>query len=191
MSLFVNNTVRSAGETLADLAACRQFRHLNDAGRSSVIDETAAKVKAAMCRFTKHPDADNPCLGCGEPRSKFSLGIPGLCWNCYIYRTTDFWIEDVFATAIKMYGFSCDHCGDVEAVEADQQQAAAYRIASNLEGKVAPILCSKCGQQLKAYCSKHFGRGWRAAPSRNVEKMAIAWFAQKVKVLAEEVKRAA
>jgi len=54
------------------------------------------------------------------------------------------------------------------------------------------VLCDRCSQDFKTYCSRSFGKGsWRTYRPRDIEKMAVAWFAQKVKVLAERRKREA
>lgn len=191
MSLFVNNTVRSVDAALADLAACRQFRHLTGTERAAIIDGTTAHVSESRAAWSlKHPNPDNQCIKCGEPRSVYSMGRLGLCRNCYMTNLVDLWIEDVFTVAVKLCGFSCDACGRVFEVHEIERRFAAKRCLENLDGIVKPILCPGCSQDYKSFCSRHCGRAWRSMPARDIEKMSLAWLAQKVKVLAQKVRAA-
>lgn len=197
MSVFVNNTKRSAGELLADLTACRQFRHISDDGKKKIICgsyEYMAKLWMGK-NAVKHPDPNNPCANCGRPKSKLSPG-PGLCFRCYAseaVETRELWVEDVFAEAVSKRGFKCDCCDDIcHPQDDDETRFAVIRMLNNIDGAVQPVLCLSCFQDFKTFCSRNFGlRSWRTAHPRDVEKMAIGWFAQKVKVLAEQRMRAA
>lgn len=192
MTLFVNHTVRSSDQLLGDLADCRQFRHLRAEQLQPVLDETAERLRKSRDKLTlKHPDPENPCTNCGEPRSKINMGAPGLCWRCYVGKVCDFWVEDVFSVAIDLHGLSCDACGTTFEVDEGYRRQAAMRCNHNLEGSVRPVLCPSCTQDFKGFMSRNFGRAWRRASSGDQDKMALAWLAQKVKVLAERVKREA
>lgn len=191
MSLFVDNTRRGAGELLADLASCRQFRHLTDEQRQAALKETFTLLAELWMgrEAVKHPNFGNPCTACGGPRSKHRTN-PGLCFKCYAVKgiqERDLWAEDVFETAVGLYGVKCDACGDVYHARIEQEKRViADRILDNLGGQVKPILCQDCGGDFKSFCSRNYGQGsWRTGHPRQVERMALAWFAQKVKVLAE------
>lgn len=196
MSLFVNHTKRSADELLADLSRCRQLRHISPSYQKAIIERTFLAV--AKCwigrEAIKHPNPNNLCTNCGKPRSKFSVGV-GLCYRCYAsdgMETRELWVEDVFLTAIEMRGFTCDACAQVSEPPEGERRNAVHAMLQNIDGAVRPILCPVCGQDFKRWCSSNYGRGsWRTAHYRNVEKMALGWFAQKVKVLAEKVVKAA
>lgn len=191
MSLFIDHTKRSAAELSADLSACRQFRHVSRDYHKTIIERTF--LAAAKCwigrEAIKHPNPNNLCTNCGKPRSKFSTGV-GLCYRCYAsdgINTRELWVEDVFLTAVQMRGFTCDACGQVAEPQEDERRNAVIRMLENIDGAVKPILCPTCAQDFKRWCSSNYGRGsWRTAHFRDVEKMALGWFAQKVKVLAEK-----
>lgn len=193
MTLFVNSTKRSAGELLADLSACRQFRHLDDAKRQEAVSRTY--VWMAECwmgpKAVKHPDPSKPCVSCGTPRSKYSGTGAGKCFRCYALESEsarDLWVEDVFAMAAEHFGFTCDGCDEIAHTEATR--IVAVRALENFDGAVKPVLCPRCDKDFKSFASRNFGRGaWRTTYYRDGEKMALAWFAQKVKRLAERVKQ--
>lgn len=197
MSLFIDHTKRSASELLADLSACRQFRHMSRRYHMAVIERAFQAVAKdwQVPRSVKHPDRDNPCTNCGRPRSKFNLGRPGLCYRCYASdgkNIRELWVEDVFMTAILMRGFSCDACDAVTTPGEEESRNAAIKMLENMDGAVKPVLCPHCETNFKQFCSTNYGKGaWRMSPDRDVEKMTLAWLAQKVKVLAEAVRSAA
>lgn len=196
MSLFIDRTKRSADELLADLSACRQYRHVSRKYQKDVIAQAfLALAKAWMGpKAIKHPNPNNLCSNCGTPRSKFSCGV-GLCYRCYAttgIETRELWVEDVFGKAIEMRGLSCDACDEVFRPSEEEHRNAIAAVLANIEGAVQPILCPACTTDFKRFCSQNYGfKAWRLATSRDLEKMAIGWLAQKVKVLAEQVKRQA
>lgn len=137
----------------------------------------------------KHPNPNNPCIACGRPRSKTSIH-QGLCLKCYAVKgiqERDLWAEDVFEMAVRLYGVKCDACGNIHHARIEQEKRIiADRVLENLSGQVKPILCQNCAGDFKAFCSRNYGQGsWRSGHPRHVERMALAWFAQKVKVSAE------
>ena len=191
MSLFIDNTRRSTKELLADLATCRQFRHLSEGDRLGAIKETFLTMAELWMgrEAIKHPNPSNPCTGCGQPRSKWSYG-PGLCHKCYAAKgleERDLWVEDVFEFAVSLHGIKCDSCGDIHHARIDaEKRFLAKQILENMVGIVRPVLCQGCAQDFKSFCSRNYGQAsWRTAPPRYLERMALAWFAQKVKVLAD------
>lgn len=196
MNLFLDHTKRSADELSADLAACRQFRHIAERGREKIIGE--AYLAIAKCwmgpKAIKHPNPNDLCTNCGTPRSKYGSGS-GLCYRCYassgIY-TRELWIEDVFLLAVELRGFTCDVCNEVHRPQEAAKRNTVGRILANLDGGVKPVLCGGCETDFKSFCSRSYGsRSWKYAQERDIEKMALGFFAQKVKVLAEQVKRSA
>lgn len=198
MILFVDHTKRSAAELAADLSACRQFRHISADYYEKII--TRAYEAAAKCwigpKAIKHPDPNNPCTNCGQPRSKFTGGNRGLCYRCYASEgknIRDLWVEDVFITAVEMRGFTCDCCNEIARPDDHEvRRNAVINMMASMDGAVRPVFCLFCISDFKGYCSRNFGKGsWRHAPERNLEKMLIAFLAQKVKSLAERVKSAA
>lgn len=200
MSLFIDHTKRSASELLADLAACRQFRHISADYRQKIIDRSFLAIAKAWMgpKAIKHPDPNNLCTNCGQPRSKYNQGGPGLCYRCYAsegVNIRDLWVEDVFQQAVRMRGFSCDACGTVQHFkegEDDEARNAVIQMLDSLDGKVKPVLCGECTTAFKAYTSRYFGKSaWRHASPRDLEKMTLCWFALKVKLLAERKCRAA
>lgn len=195
MSLFLDNTKRSASELLADLALCRQFRHLGAEQREKTIHQTYAWATNRILGYkqSKRVDRSKPCMDCGEPRSIYGTEI-GRCFRCYSINSESFrdlWVEDVFNIALDSYGFTCDSCTEIEGVTDDEARKVAVAILEN-DGAFRPILCRKCAEDYKRFCSRNYGKGsWRSSPSRDIEKMALAWFAQKVKNLAIERVKAA
>lgn len=194
MSIFIDHTKRSADELLADFSACRQLRHISAQARQELIRLTFMVV--AKCIYghkqIKHPDPTNLCSNCGAPRSKYSGGT-GLCYRCYGISGEVLWVEDVFMTAVRERGFSCDACGSVyKPKDEEHQRRAVLNMLENMDGAVKPVLCLDCATDFKKFASRSFGKAcWRTAPGRDIEKILLAWFAQKVKVLAERVKNAA
>lgn len=192
--LFIDHTRRSASELLADLSACRQLRHISVAYRQRIIEETYLLMAQLWMEreAIKHPNPNNPCTNCGQLRSKFSYG-PGLCYRCYACKgieERDLWVEDVFWQAIHMRGFTCDACGKIKKPRDDKE---ARNVVSNMldsmDGEVRPVLCLTCISDFKSFCSRSYGKAsWRHAEKRDLEKMVLGWFAQKVKVAADRAK---
>lgn len=190
--LFTDNTRRRAPELMADLANCRQFRHLSEAQRREILEKTFLRMAEAWMgrEKIKHPDPSNPCTACGRPRSKYSVNS-GLCFRCYAAKgieDRELWAEDVFEEAVSLHGVMCDACGDIHRARITAEiRIIAINILDNMSGVVRPILCQPCAGDFKSFCSRNYGyAAWRILPPREVERMSLAWFAQKVKVLAEK-----
>lgn len=190
--LFANQCVQPASVQFVELAACRQLKHLTDDHRTRVIRDTYLWM--AECWMgrpdIKHPDPSNLCANCGKPRSKHSLAANGLCFKCYAVKggeERDLWTEDVFWTAVEIYGFTCDACGqNYKPNNSPDCRAAATCMLESRNGLVRPVLCYPCTSDFKSFASRNYGRGsWQSPNYRAVEKIALAWLAQKVKVLAE------
>lgn len=192
--LFVDHTKRSASELLVDLSACRQLRHISENYQHKIIEQAYIALARAWMgpKAIKHPNPNNPCTNCGQPRSKFNYG-PGLCYRCYGSKgisERDLWIEDVFLLAVEMRGYKCDACDETcKGYNDDENRNAVINMLDSMDGAVKPALCRGCLQDFKCFCTRRFGKAsWRHAKARDLEKMILCWVAQKVKSLAERVK---
>lgn len=191
---FLNLTMRSADELLADLQACRQLRHLGDDERQAVIlSAFEARDNGFPYQEPKHPNSHNLCERCGNPRSKYSHGT-GLCPACYRARAAEqrqtLWTEDVFEIAMTRHGYRCDTCEQVTAIPADRVEAAATRILENMDGKVRVMLCKTCAQKFQAFSTREFQRNVRS-DSPDIDKIMMAFIAYEVHKAAMRVVQAA
>lgn len=189
---FTNLTVRSADDVLADLAACRQLRHLTDDERQAVVTSAFDELRRpAPYRALKHPSLDNLCDGCGKQRSIFSHGI-GLCPSCYRHRAamliTTVRVSAVFKIAIREHGFACDICSRAtKPKEIEALERAVDHALNNLDGRVALMLCPKCTTLFKGFCSREFSRDATAINREDYGKLTLAYLAFEVRKIARRI----
>lgn len=188
-SLFQNLTARSAGDLLADLAACRQLRHLTDADREMVAKEVFAPNRAQYMppKMTK---LGQICSQCKRPKSD-NATIHGLCQACYRNNAVErvVWMSDAFQVAMKHYGYSCDCCATVVEVSDEDARRAGDRALENLDGKSKLMLCKKCNTRFKAFATREFDREVRTRFDSELEKIMVAFVAQTVLTEADRVRR--
>jgi hypothetical protein len=187
---LLNLTVRSAGDLLADLTACRQFRHLTDSDRHAVCTQAFSPHRHEYQAPVYKTSMGLTCSVCGRPRSDHgAINKTSKCIACYRNTAIErvVWIADAFTLVMQNYGYSCDTCGEVVEVKDGDCRRAADRALDNLDGIARLLLCKRCSIKFKAFATREFDREARSKFDSGLEKIMVAFLAKQVYILARRV----
>jgi hypothetical protein len=156
---FINATVRTADDLLADLEACRQLRHVSKAEKHSIVNFFFGDIQHPLREGKKLPGTN-----------RFFM-----------------WTWEAFCEAFFIHGYACDTCDAVVEVGERDWRRGADRALQNLDGEVKLMLCHICRSRFSNFCQRKFDRDVRVPYSRDLEQMMIAFVASEVGALARRV----
>ncbi len=115
-----------------------------------------------------------------EERGKLSIDIMNNRVMPNGRKVSWLYLPDLFETAFKQHGFSCDICGTI--TDAKRPRIAANRALDNLDGYTKLFLCFHCGTKFKAFCFRQFDIDYSGMLFDNVvERMMLAYLAYRVR----------
>lgn len=171
--------MRSAADLVADLKACRQFRHLTDADREAIAEQAFHPHRHEYQPPKYNVTKTIPCDTCGRPKTDNGCTR---CLACSRNAATErvVWASDAFAVAMQHHGYSCDTCAVVIEVADEDARRAGDRALDNLDGLARLFLCKECSKHFKAFATREFDREARSRFDRDLEKIMVAFIASRL-----------